>query len=613
MHTLKQIDTPTKYLLLALPVVSAWIFIPQLSNAFEIKHHFSVLLSTLIVLLLFGRLLPDTLRIPKSSIGLALLLLVSAVFLSTCHAQNINLVTDLLFEFITFLLLAIGLYNLWNKKEMLLTLESGILIAGAGVAVFALKQYFLPEFLDPGFHALGKMKIYSTLGNSNLAAIIILAATPLAAWRAVHGTPAQRALFSLATLVLFTGLIATQARHALLAVAVAFVVAMLWLGTSRLRRMIIGCLIFLAAAASVILLLVDIPPALSHSINGRMFIWMSAWQMLLEHPFAGVGIGHFGLNHMAYQGALFSTGQYNLYLDNASVITEGHNDFLNWGAMTGVLGLTGFTLLCACVAWKGWHSAALKQQAPQLYLAFVAYLVAMFFVSLTAYTVPSLFFWLLFGMLFVYLDLPNFEWRPSAWLRYIVLAGLALLLLSASVLAGRDIGSLWHAAQGDKLMEEHDIWLADKEYQQALQWNEHNTASRKNHATVLFLEGELLQSVAELELTKRYSGDLGLYMLEGEILARLGDLERAADVYRQITSAFPNLVGPHFILGQVYQLQGKKNQSIEELNKVLEITPSPYNLNMTVEKVELQKQIVRDYLQGRNESLRIDTPEELPD
>jgi tetratricopeptide (TPR) repeat protein len=99
-----------------------------------------------------------------------------------------------------------------------------------------------------------------------------------------------------------------------------------------------------------------------------------------------------------------------------------------------------------------------------------------------------------------------------------------------------------------------------------------------------------------LEEAKRGSGDLGIYVLEGEIRTRLGDLDQAAELYRQITASFPNMVGPHFVLGQVYQLQGKRSDAEIEFRKVLDIKPSPTNLSMTVEKVELQKHIVRDFL-----------------
>jgi O-antigen ligase len=589
-------------LLLLLPVVSAWLFVPQLSGAFDIKHHFAVVAAILSVLVLTMQHSRKLLLLPKSVTGVALLIWVAAVLISSIAADNAYLVTRMLAEFFAFLLLALTVANFPDKTDATKTLEGGIMIAGAGVAIFALKQYFLPDFLDPGFHALGKMKVYSTLGNSNLAALVILAGVPSAAWRAWRGSAGTRALYGILTLLLLAGIIATQARHALLAAGVALLVALLWLGSHALRKRLLVLVSALAVAGAGLLIFAHTSPSLTHSINGRLFIWFTALQMLWDHPFTGVGLGHFGLKHLAYQSALFSSGQFNAFFDNAAVISEGHNDFLNWGAMSGILGITGFTLLCAGILWKGWHSAALKQHAPQLYLAFVAYVVAMFFVAVTSYTVPALFFWLLLGMIMAHLNMPVLEWAHRPWLRYSLPATLGMLLLACTVHAVRETRSDWYTAQGDKRMQEHDLWLANKEYQQALALNPHNSAARKRFATILFLEGNMQQSIAELEVAKRYSGDLGLYLLEGEIRTRTGDFEHAARLYRQITAAFPNMISPHFILGQIYLLQEDKARATREFKQVIEITPPPFNLNMTHEKVELQKQIVRDYLQGNAQS-----------
>jgi O-antigen ligase len=585
----------TTILLIILPIISAWLFIPQLSGAFDIKHHFAVVAAILTILVLTMQHSRNLLLLPKSVTGVALLIWMAAVLISSIAADNAYLVTRMLVEFFVFLLLALTVANFPDKTDVSKTFEGGIMIAGAGVAIFALKQYFLPDVLDPGFHALGKMKVYSTLGNSNLSALIILAGVPSAAWRVWRGNSGARTLYGILTLLLLAGIIATQARHALLAAGIAFLIALLWLGSSVIRRRTL-LLSALAIACAGLLIFAHPSPSLTHSINGRLFIWITALQMLWDHPFTGVGLGHFGLKHLAYQSALFSSGQFNAYFDNASVISEGHNDFLNWGAISGILGITGFTVLCASILWKGWHSATLKQHAPQLYLAFITYVIAMFFVAVTSYTVPALFFWLLLGMIMAHLNMPALEWAHRPWLRYLLPATLSMLLLACTVQAVRETRSDWYTAQGDERMQEHDLWLANKEYQQALALNPHNSAARKRFATVLFLEGNMQQSIAELEVAKRYSGDLGIYLLEGEIRTRTGDLEHAASLYRQITAAFPHMISPHFVLGQIYLLQGDKARATSEFKQVLDITPPPFNLNMTHEKVELQKQIVRDYL-----------------
>lgn len=598
--------------LLALPVLTAWFFAPQLANAFDIKHHILYLGALALMVLWAGK--PDAFSLPKGLIGGSLLVWVLGVSISAAHAENSYLALRMFLEVVALLLLAAALFNLRDLEAAQRRLEDGIIIAGAGVAAFALKQYFLPDFLDPGFSALGKLKIYSTLGNSNLAALVILAAVPSAAWRILRGSAISRASYAAATLLLLGGLIATQARHALIAVGVMAVVAALWLGSRQMRRGVLAILLIGACLGAAMLVFADLPPSVTHSLKGRWFIWLTSLQMLREHPLAGVGLGHYGLSHMGYQGAMFASGRFNACFDNASVISEGHNDFLNWGAMTGMFGLLGFTMLCAGALWKGWHSPSLKQGAPQLYLALAGYISAMFFIAVTSYTAPALFFWLLLGMVLARSDLAKVRWAPRTWSRHAAAVCLAALLAVDVPLAWQEVRGTWHEAQGDKLMEQHDLWLAGKEYREALLWNPHDGRPRKKYATALFLSGNLDEALAELETAKRDSGDLGIYLLEGEIRTRSGDLGRAELVYRQILASFPNMVGPHFILGQIYQLQGRRGEANAEFRKVLDIRPSPFNLNMTVEKVELQKRIVRDYLQeGAANSPPGSSPAGLPE
>jgi O-antigen ligase len=582
--------------LLALPLAAAWFFVPQLADAFEIKHHilyFGVMILVL-ALLRAGQL--ANFSVPGGLLGCGLLVWLLGVGVSFYAASNDYFSTRTLLEVVACLLLTLALFNLRDPKNSLRILEHGIIIASLGVAVFALKQQFLPDWLDPGFSALGKLQIYSTLGNPNLAALIIQAGVALAARRIFQGSFVYRASHAVCTLLMLGGLAATQARHALIALAVMTVVALLWMGTQRVRWVTLAALLAAAGAAIAALFFMDLPPSVTHSFKGRAFIWLTSLQMLREHPLTGVGLGQYGINHMAYQGELFATGRFGAYFDNASVITEGHNDFLNWGAMSGMAGLIGFALLCAVTLWKGWRSSSLKQEAPQIYLALTGQVAAMFFIAVTSYTVPGLFFWLLLGAAWARIGLPRFSWTPHTGGRLAFTACLIALLAVDFSPALHEVRGAYIEARGDRLMEEHDLWLARKEYQRALQWDPHNGRLRKKYATGLFLSGELPQALAELEIAKRYSGDLGIYLLEGELRARLGDLEGAGTVYRQIIASFPEMVSAHFILGQVYQLQGRKQEAIAEFHKVLDIQPSPFNLNMTPEKVELQKRIVRDYL-----------------
>ncbi len=575
-----------------------WLFVPQLANAFAIKTHIIILgMLALTIIGIAGRQ-PLTLRLPGGVAAAGLVLLLLAASLSALLAQQDELAARAWVELLAFVPLLIGLYNLTQLDAAQRRLENALMIAATGVALFAVKQFFLPSLLDPGFHALGKMRVYSTLGNSNLAALAILPALPMAAFRAASAQRLSRWLYAGVLCVLLAGLLVTQSRHAVLALAVTLLVGLVWLLPPLARRITLAAVVVGGVILLALLWWMDLPAPLLHSIKGRWFIWSTAAEMLWQHPWVGVGPGHFGLVHPDYQAQLFASGAFDAYFDNAARIQEAHNQFLHWGATTGSAGLLGFCLLCATLLWQGWRSSAVRANAPQWYLALVGYVVAMLFVAVLAYTVIALIFWLVLALVWRRIEAAPRPRTAPAVVRPVVLLGLAVLLAIAGVWAVRDLRAGYHEARGDMRMEERDLWGASREYRRGHVICPACSDLGKKYATTLYLSGQLEEALHTLRTLRAASGDVALPILEGEVLTRLNRLDEAVAVYRQIIARFPKMVGPRFILAQVYALQGKHGQAESEFRKVLDIEPSPYNLNLTSDKVELQKEIARQYLRG---------------
>jgi tetratricopeptide (TPR) repeat protein len=121
----------------------------------------------------------------------------------------------------------------------------------------------------------------------------------------------------------------------------------------------------------------------------------------------------------------------------------------------------------------------------------------------------------------------------------------------------------------------------------------------KYHATTLFLAGELHEALVELDEAARYSGDAGIPILQGEILTRLGRYDDAIATYQRLIATLPKMITPRFVLGQIYALRGEHALAQAQFKQVVEIEPSPFNLNLTREKVDLQKALARRYLEQR--------------
>jgi hypothetical protein len=208
-------DTNFARALAVLLVAVTWLFLPRLASPFDVKRQVASLGAIAAVLLFVARS-PRCWRMPGGSAGTALALFISAAILSAAVAGNGYLSAAQLAQLLPFLALLLCLFNLREADAATTRIEDGMLIAALGVALFGLKQWLLPAWLDPGFNALGKLKIYSTLGNPNLAAFVLLCALPIAFLRGSRGNTPQRIAYATVALLLMGCLLATQSRHALL-------------------------------------------------------------------------------------------------------------------------------------------------------------------------------------------------------------------------------------------------------------------------------------------------------------------------------------------------------------------------------------------------------------
>ena len=577
-------------------VAATWLFVPQLASPFDVKRHLTGIgLLALALLFVVGRSQAPW-RMPSGVVGAALLLLVSAATISASAAQNGSIVTVQLAHVVPFLLMLLCLFTLQDPDATADRVEIALLVATAGVAALVLKQWLLPQWLDPGFHALGKMRAFSTLGNPNLAAFVMLAAAPLAFFRARDGRGMARATHAALLILLAVAMLVTQSRQALLAAAVTLASALVWLGSVRQRRLTLGVLAIMLIAGVVTLIAVGPSDALAHTLKGRWLIWRSALHMMSEHPVVGVGLGHFELYHAPAQAALFATGRFDAFLDNAGAVRDAHNDFLHWGASAGVAGIAAFILLCSAALWKGWRARQLRERHPALYLALVACTCGMLFTAALPHAATALLFWLLLGLVLRYCAVPSVQWKPYLAVSLSIAGVLAAMLIACTVFGYRELRAQLDEGQADRLMEQHDLWFAERKYGDALAWSRASGTRLKHHATTQFLLGQSSAALSELEEAARYSGDVGIAILRAEILTREGDDEQAIALYQRLIAAFPKMITPRFVLAQIHARRGELAPALAQFRKVVEIEASPFNLNLTHEKVQIQKDIARRYL-----------------
>lgn len=75
------------------------------------------------------------------------------------------------------------------------------------------------------------------------------------------------------------------------------------------------------------------------SANGRILIWYISILMITDNPVCGIGIGAFRGEYTKYQGQYFEGNPTSVFVNVADSPEYGFNEYLQYGAETGVIGL----------------------------------------------------------------------------------------------------------------------------------------------------------------------------------------------------------------------------------------------------------------------------------
>jgi len=218
----------------------------------------------------------------------------------------------------------------------------GTVVLGVAAIVLGL-QGTGENALGGGF---GLMRFTGAHENPNKAAAYMCAALPLGIFAVRHcASRVLRVAFLLGIVVLIAGIFATFSRS----VIIALVVVLIGVGAHEMRSRRSFVVLGVVLALGILLApryywerVMNLPDAirdtsLDWSVYTRMMALRTAWEMFLDHPLTGVGIGHF-LGASAYQ--LF-------------VRIVVHNTYLEILVGTGIVGLCLFLAML----WSGIREA----------------------------------------------------------------------------------------------------------------------------------------------------------------------------------------------------------------------------------------------------------------
>ena len=293
-----------------------------------------------------------------------------------------------------------------------------IVVAGIFTGTISVFQYLTKTFTNPywGFGqadilnivtGVDDYRISGPIGDPNFYAQILVVIVPIA----FHFLMSEKRLilkliaaWSLAVCSL--SIIFTFSRGGAVALAIVLIALVLYrrprpLEFIALALLIIGMVAFLPSqysarldtVAQIVTGQADVRE--EASLRGRLSELLVAWQMFIEHPIVGVGVGNYPAYYQSYSR--------QIGLDPRTENREPHNLFLEVAAETGIVGLIVFFMVLY-YSYRGIHDAwiAFKKNNLEDY----AGLVAVFGIGFLGYLTAALFIhgayprylWLLVGL-----------------------------------------------------------------------------------------------------------------------------------------------------------------------------------------------------------------------
>lgn len=200
------------------------------------------------------------------------------------------------------------------------------------------------------------MKATALIGNPNVVGSYMALAAVILAAAALRARGLRRWLYALGTVCATTGVVVSETRTALIALAGGLV--LLAVGGSWKRMAMAGVALALlfgagvAARVPVVVSVLELPRlaaegTLESATSGRVSPALAAYEMFRDHAATGVGPGAFRSQYMAYKVRVMERYPALVRGTTPTMFGDVHNDHLQLLAETG---LPGYALFLAFIA-----------------------------------------------------------------------------------------------------------------------------------------------------------------------------------------------------------------------------------------------------------------------
>ena len=357
------------------------------------------------------------------------------------------------------------------------------------------------------------------------------------------------------------------------------------------------------------------------SINTRLLIWKTTFEMIKDKPILGSGIGTFKMNYLNYQGEFLKNNPY--YINYSGKAGEAHNEYLQIWAELGIIGL-GLFLLIFYFFYKtiiDFYNNNKNVREKIITLGLVMGITCFLIHSLFTFPlhVPALggTFFALLGLTVIYTRKINlaktdsdnrpkeFKFKNKGIKIALTIFVLIFMVGAVNLVAVRPYIAEIQYFNGMRHNVDGNYREALPCFQQAVSLDPYNGRILHALGTTYYNLGNLSKAEEILLQTTRYRSDANTFYNLGLVYRQAGLLSKAEEEFKYAVYLMPKFTKSYYELGYLYFIQERYDDTIEQWNKILEIEPNfpnKYiifnNLGIVYQKKEMPDKALEYFLQA---------------
>lgn len=350
------------------------------------------------------------------------------------------------------------------------------------------------------------------------------------------------------------------------------------------------------------------------SADGRIFIWKTSLNMILQNPLSGVGYGLFEKEYNLYQSRYIQTGQASpAELRNAGHVKMAYNEFIQQGTEGGLPGLCLFLLVVAFVlkvplpdkVEKNIPAKSIYGYLPTTYLVTdqitAAYSGVVVFVCMSAvnFTIQAIPVWCIFllytAVLNRYLPAGNkiysetFKMKGHKGLTggLLILAGAGICYFQFREASAQRINKIAGDPLQQKSTNQKLSLLSGLE--QELSRSE---SYWRNYANTLYMNKNYRAALDKLKEAQKFTSSPNTYLLSGMCYTRLKQHHHAVSSFQQAVFLEPSRFKPRYYLMNSAIKAGDTEKAVIVARQLIALKPK-----IPSREVNRYKRSARQFLQ----------------